>query len=112
MRLRRVGFDGRGADAAELLGWCHLWDYCGRRCPCAACLVSPAAHSPALVRLPPLLQGQGGDKPTRKMFVGGLSDISDAEFRAHFVPFGNIVVRGCAALFNLGLQPAECHCGS
>ncbi len=41
------------------------------------------------------------------MFVGGLSDISDAEFRAHFMPYGTIVVRGGVVLAVLRLLRGE-----
>lgn len=37
---------------------------------------------------------QGGGKLTRKMFVGGMGELPDDAFRAHFAPFGTIVVRG------------------
>lgn len=35
---------------------------------------------------------QGGGKLTRKMFVGGIGEVSDAEFRNHFAAFGSITV--------------------
>jgi hypothetical protein len=35
---------------------------------------------------------QGGGKLTRKMFVGGLGEVSDSEFLAHFSNFGAVVV--------------------
>ena len=35
---------------------------------------------------------QGGGKQTRKLFVGGLGDVSDSELRAHFMPFGSVSV--------------------
>ena len=36
---------------------------------------------------------QGGGKLTRKMFVGGIGEVSDAEFQAHFANFGTVTVR-------------------
>ena len=83
---------GAGLQLRPPTGGCRSQADQGR--PCYLC----PGHLPhrlcSCLPLPP--QGQGGDKPTRKMFVGGLSDISDAEFRAHFVPYGTIMVRASA----------------
>lgn len=51
---------------------------------------------------------QGGGKLTRKMFVGGLGEVSDGEFLAHFANFGAVVVRGVGGAGRLEPVPSPC----
>ena len=61
---------------------------------------------------------QGGGKLTRKMFVGGIGEVSDAEFQAHFANFGTVTVRssgsaagwcGCCCA-HVCLRPGHLRC--
>jgi RNA recognition motif-containing protein len=52
---------------------------------------------------------QGGGKLTRKMFVGGIGEVSDAEFQAHFANFGTVTVRSSDSAV---LQPATAAAAS
>lgn len=58
---------------------------------------------------------QGGGKLTRKMFVGGIGEVSDAEFQAHFANFGAMVVSAPLSALSakqrlrlLAQHPADC----
>lgn len=89
--------------------WHHL------DCPCSLPRLSSPQHREhyidgrrvdAKAAVP---RDQGGGKLTRKMFVGGIGEVSDDEFRNHFAVFGTITVRaggpdsarGCACVLRI-----------
>lgn len=51
---------------------------------------------------------QGGSRLSKKLFVGGVGEVSDEEFRAYFARFGSIVV-GCLLRHRAAAAADFCH---